>query len=165
MSDATARWALPFILPGQAQKELYHNEALVRLDAAVSAAVEEGPRIAPPIAPVVGQCWIVAANATEAWSRQSGRLACWTDGGWRFIAAQPGMKAWNKTSSLWLYWNGAQWSDGGLPATKLMIGGQQVVAARQAAITAPSGGTTVDLEARVALNKIIATLMSHGLIG
>mgnify|MGYP006199852597 CR=1 FL=1 len=33
MSDATARFALPFILPGQAQKELFHNEALTRLEA------------------------------------------------------------------------------------------------------------------------------------
>lgn len=33
MSDATARFAFPLIAPGQAQKELFHNEALARVDA------------------------------------------------------------------------------------------------------------------------------------
>ena len=37
MSDATARLALPFIAPGQAQKELFHNEALTRIDALLQA--------------------------------------------------------------------------------------------------------------------------------
>jgi hypothetical protein len=30
MADTTPRFALPFILPGQAQKELFHNEALAQ---------------------------------------------------------------------------------------------------------------------------------------
>ena len=31
--DGTPRWALPFLFAGQAQKEMFHNEALVRIDA------------------------------------------------------------------------------------------------------------------------------------
>lgn len=34
MTDTSARFALPLILPGQAQKEIFHNEALALLDAA-----------------------------------------------------------------------------------------------------------------------------------
>lgn len=35
----TPRLALPLLQPGQAQKEMYHNEALARLDLAVQPAV------------------------------------------------------------------------------------------------------------------------------
>ncbi|HLZ79899.1 MAG TPA: hypothetical protein VKQ09_11235 [Sphingomonas sp.] len=39
MSDATTRFALPLIAPGQAQKELFHNEALARVDALLQPSV------------------------------------------------------------------------------------------------------------------------------
>jgi hypothetical protein len=64
MSDATARLSLPFIMPGQAQKELYHNEALARIDMALHAAVEGQPLATPPADPAVGQGWIVGGGAT-----------------------------------------------------------------------------------------------------
>lgn len=59
---------------------------------------------------------------------------------------------------------------GGLTLNKLMqatafwVGGNQVVAGRQAAVTAPTGGVTVDTEARTAINNIINRLQLHGLI-
>ena len=60
MADMTPRFALPFILPGQAQKELFHNEALVRIDLALHPAVEGAPAAAPPADPEEGRCWVVA---------------------------------------------------------------------------------------------------------
>jgi hypothetical protein len=39
MTERSARFGLPFILPGQAQKEVFHNEALAALDGLVHAAV------------------------------------------------------------------------------------------------------------------------------
>lgn len=47
---------------------------------------------------------------------------------------------------------------------RLVIGGQQVVAARGAAIAAPSGGAIIDAEARTALSAILSALRLHGLI-
>ncbi len=41
--SATPRLSLPFIVPGQAQKELFHNEALQLLDVLVAGAVEGLP--------------------------------------------------------------------------------------------------------------------------
>lgn len=36
--ETTARLGLPLLAPGQAQKELFHNEALALVDAATQAA-------------------------------------------------------------------------------------------------------------------------------
>jgi len=164
MTNATVRFALPFILPGQAQKELYHNEALARIDAALCAAVEEGPLAAPPISPSPGHCWIVGDAAAGAWTGKDGEIASWSGSGWRFVAPQPGLTSWNKAAGLWLHYDGTGWSDGSLPAAKITIGGLQVVGPRRPAIPSPSNGTIIDAEARAAVAAIIATLMSHGLI-
>jgi hypothetical protein len=164
MTETSGRFALPFILPGQAQKEAYHNEALALVDAALHACVEEGPLATPPATPAAGQSWIVAAGATGAWAGKADSLACWTAGGWRFVAPVPGMAAWNLDLGCWITWSGAGWSGGELPATALIIGGQQVVGPRLPDVPSPSGGTTIDAEARAAVDALIATLKSHGLI-
>ena len=164
MADTTPRFALPFILPGQAQKELFHNEALARIDLALHPAVEGSPLGAPPADPVEGQCWAVAASATGAWSGRDGALAMWSEGGWRFVAPAPGTTAWNKAAGVPLRWDGFQWQEGTLACTGLTVNGLQVVGARQAGVPNPSGGTIIDEEARAAINALTAALMSHGLI-
>ena len=165
MDEATARFELPFILPGQAQKELYHNEALARVDALLHSAVEGAPLAQAPGQPGEGQCWIVAASGGGVWSGKDHHLAAWTAGGWRYIEPQAGMRVWNKAAGYWVHWTGTAWSNGELPVGSLQVDGQKVVAGRQPPILSPSGGTTIDAEARAALAQIIATLMSHGLIG
>jgi hypothetical protein len=164
MTDASTRFALPFILPGQAQKEAYHNEALTRLDAALHACVEAAPAVDPPASPEPGESWLVAAGGTGAWAGEDGKLASWTEGGWRFVAPVPGMTCWNRAAGCWLFWSGSAWSDGSLPASALTIAGHQVVGPRLPTVPSPSGGTTIDTEARAALDAVIATLKSHGLI-
>jgi hypothetical protein len=161
--NATPRFQLPFILPGQAQKELYHNEALSRIDCALQASVEQGPLATPPSTPTLGQSWIVSAPADGAWTGKEAQIAWWTEGGWRFLMPQPGTCVWNKAGDLWLHYRDGGWSDGELSAAKLVVGGLQVVGARQPAVVSPSGGTIIDAEARAAIDALIATLMSHGL--
>lgn len=51
-----------------------------------------------------------------------------------------------------------------LRPTHLSIGGNQIVTTRQSAVTAPTGGATIDAEARTAINALIARLQAHGLI-
>ncbi len=164
MADTTPRFALPFILPGQAQKELFHNEALTRIDLALHPAVEGTPAAAPPPSPAEGECWIVGSAAGGDWEGRDGQLAMWTEGGWRFAAPAPGTTAWNKAAGLPLLWDGGQWREGTLICSGLVINGVQVVGARQAAVPSPSGGTIIDAEARAAINALTAALMSHGLI-
>lgn len=164
MTEASARHELPFIMPGQAQKELFHNEALARVDRLLHAAVEEPPIPTPPPERVPGQCWIVAPGATGEWTGRLYSLAIATEGGWRFAAPVPGMLVWNKAAGHWLYWTGAGWSTGEIPAAKLTVGGLQVVGPRQPAVPSPSGGTIIDVEARAAVAALIVALKTHGLV-
>jgi hypothetical protein len=164
MSEATPRFGLPFILPGQAQKEQFHNEALSAADALIHPAAEAEPLAVPPAAPLAGQSWIVAAASTGAWSGKAGQLATWTAGGWRFAAPVQGMRVWIKSLALWVHWTGSFWSDGELRGSRLMVDGQQVVGKRQPAMPSPSGGTIIDVEARSAIAAVIVALKSHGLI-
>jgi hypothetical protein len=164
MTERSARFALPFILPGQAQKEVFHNEALAMADALLHPVVEGPPLAAPPAAPAEGRCWIVAAGATGAWAGEANRIAAWTAGGWRFLAPVPGLLAWNRAAGHWLHWTGTAWGDGTLPVAGISVGGKKVVGTRQPAVPSPSGGTTIDAEARAALNAVIVALKTHGLI-
>jgi hypothetical protein len=163
MNEMSPRFRLPFILPGQAQKELFHNEALLRVDLALHPAVEAGSATAPPGQPEEGQCWIVAAGATGDWADRVDRLAMWSDGGWRFLEPVAGMVVWNKAQSIPLRWTAGGWGGGEADCSAVRIAGQQVVGPRLSALPSPSGGTVIDVEARAAIAAIAAALMSHGL--
>ena len=104
--SASPRFGLPYLLPGQAQKEVFHNEALTVLDCALHAYVED-VLADPPDDPELGQAWIVAAGPTGTWADKASQLAGWTEGGWRFVAATPGMIVWNKAPGHWIHWSGS----------------------------------------------------------
>ena len=162
--SATPRLVLPFIVPGQAQKELVHNEALQVLDAVVSAAVEGPPLATPPASPVVGSSYIVGASPTGAWAGQADKLAALTSGGWRFVAPVEGLSAIVRNSGSTAVFRSGSWEIGKLRGSEVDVDGIKVVGARQAAIAAPSGGATADLESRAAIVAILAALRTHGLI-
>ena len=164
MSEATARFALPFILPGQAQKELFHNEALQTLDLLAGAAVEQPPLDAPPASPAIGSCYIVGTAPTGAWAGQAGKLAGFTSGGWRFIAAQEGLAVHVRSSAVQALFRAGAWELGQVRGDRLVVAGQQVVGSRAAAIADPAGGIPADAEARAAIGSILEALRQHGLI-
>lgn len=164
MDESSARYGLPFIMPGQAQKELFHNEALAALDLGLHPAVESAPSASPPLTPAVGGCWLVAEAATGAWAGKDGAIAGWTSSGWRFVAPQPGMLVWDKAASVHRRWTGSGWTSGEVAASALHVGGIRVVSGRQPTIAVPSGGSTIDAEARSAIAALIVSLQSHGLI-
>lgn len=160
----TPRLSLPFLSVGQAQKEFTHNESLQTLDTLVGGAIEEPPRAAPPSAPSLGACYIVANGATDAWAGKADCIATWTSGGWRFIFPRDGMILFERTSGVWAVFRNGAWELGILSGTSLEIGGQQVVSSRAAAIASPAGGAVVDAEARQAVAGILGALRQHGLI-
>jgi hypothetical protein len=57
-----------------------------------------------------------------------------------------------------------QWEIGQVRGTALVIGDEQVVGGRTAAIASPAGGATVDNEARAAIDAILSALRGQGLI-
>ena len=139
------RWGLPYLEVAQAQKEFTHNEALVRVDALVHPAVVGMGVNDPPAAPTPGDCWIVGASPTGAWTGRADHLACWTSGGWRFVAPRLGMAAVRLDQHARCMFTPAGW-----------------ISADPVAL--PTGGTTVDSEARAAIAALLATLAEQGLV-
>lgn len=165
MAETSARLAMPLLVPGQAQKELFHNEALAIVDMALQASVVAVALDTPPATPEVGQCWIVGPHPVDAWAGQEGALAGWTAGGWRFVAPVEGMAVWDGAAGQVARRSGGQWIAGILTGTGVVVDGRQVVGARQPGITLADGGATSDDQARAAIAAILAALRTHGLIG
>lgn len=163
MTEITPRFALPLLQSGQAQKEVYHNEALTALDLAVNATVQAIGINLPPVSAAVGDCWIVGASPEGTWEGRANQIAGWTSGGWRFVSPTEGMLAWCVADALWVQHIGDTWVRGRIAAESLWIGGKQVVGARLPAIAPPAGGANVDTEVRATVLAILATLESHGL--
>lgn len=162
--EQTVRFALPFLVPGQAQKEWFHNEALRRLDMIVAATVEGAVTATPPDNPIAGACYLVGEGATGAWVGKDGMIAGDGEGGWRFVAPAEGMRALRRDNGEFLAFRNGEWEGGIVRASEIRVGDQAVVRERQAAITDPAGGATVDTEGRAAITAILAAMRAHGLI-
>lgn len=93
MSDHSARFALPYIQPSQAQKHVTHNEALEVLDLLVQLVVQAFGATTPPALPQDGQVWALGPVPTGAWAGRGDMLAARVENAWRFIAPQPGWRA------------------------------------------------------------------------
>ncbi|WP_294262260.1 DUF2793 domain-containing protein [uncultured Sphingomonas sp.] len=161
--EQTDRHGLPLLQAGQAQKELTHNEALVLVDMLAMASVL-GVRDTVPTTPAPGDCWIVGPAPAGEWAGAAGKLACWTASGWRFAPPRDGMRVWRADEGVDALWQGGGWTTGMVAARRIVVGGEPVVGARQPAIDSPEGGGTVDVEARVAIGRIIAAMAAHGLV-
>lgn len=107
--EKTPSLGLPYIMPGQAQKHVTHNEALELLDAMVQLAVLERGLSAPPGEPEEGARYIVGAAASGAWEGEEDRIAVFADGGWTFLVPRAGWTAWVIAEEGFVYWTGSSW--------------------------------------------------------
>ena len=139
----TTRFELPLLFAGQAQKELFVNELAARLDALLHGAVEAELAV-PPASPSDGQAWLVGSGASGVWSGKTGQIAARQAGNWLFFAPRDGLRMLNRSTG-----------------QDLRFKGSWLAAARPAS---PSGGTTIDSEARAAINALITSLTVAGLI-
>lgn len=162
--SATPRLGLPFLSVAQAQKEAFHNEALQTLDVLVGASVKEPPRASSPTSPALGDCYIVAASASGSWAGKQQCVAAYSSGGWRFASPVEGLRAYVQSSDLWAEYRAGNWEIGVVRCSNVTINGQQVVGSRGSPIGSPSGGSTVDTQARAAIDLILTAMRQHGLI-
>ncbi|ODT81555.1 MAG: hypothetical protein ABS76_12030 [Pelagibacterium sp. SCN 64-44] len=88
--DQSPRLSLPYIMPGQAQKHVTHNEAIQALDALVQPVAASRSLPAPPASPLEGEAYLVAAGAAGAWAGHADEMAVWQAGAWQFLDPAPG---------------------------------------------------------------------------
>ena len=107
--DQSPRLALPYLLPGQAQKHVTHNEALRTLDALVHLSVKDRDVSAPPVSPEEGACWLVGAGASGDWAGHDNDIAAFQDGAWTFLSPGIGWQAYIADEDSVCVWTGAVW--------------------------------------------------------
>lgn len=141
--STSPRFAMPLLHAGQAQKEVFVNEALALTDALLHCTVA-GESAAPPAAPVDGENWLVAAGATGDWAGHDLSLACRQAGNWLFVPPRDGMRVFDLSTG----------------QERLFFGSW-----RKALLTLePLGGSTVDAEARAAIGDLISALQALGVL-
>ncbi|MCR8724114.1 DUF2793 domain-containing protein [Frigidibacter sp. ROC022] len=109
MSDTTTHLLLPYILGGQAQKHVTHNEALRILDGLVQLSVLDRDLAAPPATPTDGDRYIVASGATGDWAGWDLNVALFSDGAWLRLPPRTGWRAWVEDEALLLVYDGSGW--------------------------------------------------------
>ena len=126
---------------GQAQREFFVNESLARLDLLIQPAVV-GEIGNPPEEPEEGQCFLIAETAGGIWTGLDGNIAGWIAGEWVNAVPSEGMQLHDLSTATMLTYKGG-WQ-------------------RSTPIAEPSGGNTIDAEARSAIAALIATMRQHG---
>jgi hypothetical protein len=142
-TSASPRYGLPLLFAGQSQKEFFVNEAHALTDALLHPAIE-GEANAPPAAPVEGECWLVGAAPTGQWAGQAGRLASHQAGTWVYATPRDGLRLLDRSTGQEIRYRSG-WQRPNAPA-------------------APTGGTTVDAQARAAIAGLIAALVASGIL-
>ncbi len=158
----TPRLALPLLAAGQSQKDVTHNEAVLALDRLVALVVESRTAAEPPADPAVGSAFIVPAAGVAAWGQPAGTLMHWQSSGWLAEAPRDGQTALVADEGVLLVHRGS-WQDA-LPVAALSIGGRIVLGMPPAVIALPSGGSTVDVQARAAIADLLIALQQQGVL-
>lgn len=140
----TERFKLPLLATGQAHKELFHNEALARIDFLMHPHVEAIASDPAAITPMTGQAWIVGSDATDVWLGHDDQIAGWTGNGWLFITPLPMMCVSIKSLGSFAIYRDS-WQVSGV-------------------VESPAAGAVIDTEARAAIDSILTILEAQGIL-
>ena len=138
----TARYALPLLAVGQAHKEVFHNEALLRIDFLLNPVVEAVENDPGNINPREGECWLIGASPAGEWAGKADQIAGWTQGGWRFFDPPRFLRVMIASSQTFAFFTDS-WTFADM-------------------VTGPVGGSNIDPEAREAINSIVSLLQQLG---
>lgn len=142
-SSATPNVGLPLLIAGQAQKEFFVNQALTIVDSLHPRAVLASMPT-PPATAADGDCFRVTAPAAQAWEGCENHLAVRIGGDWHFIAPSDGMHLFDIAADSSLFFK-TVWHVAVRPAT-------------------PTNGAVIDVEARSAIEQLIAALYDIGVL-
>lgn len=143
LPGTSPRHGLPYLYPGQAQKEAFVNEALSRIDILISAQIK-GVASVPPANPAEGDCWLIGPAPTGLWSAYSDNLAGWSAGAWIYCNPRPGMRIWDES-----------------------LASQRIYTTNWTAatpVTPATGGPVIDTQSRAAISSLIAALQDSGVL-
>lgn len=141
--SVTPRHALPLLFTSQAQKEVFHNEALARIDALLHAAVE-GKIDTPPADAESGRAWLVGSAPTGAWIGHENEIALRQSGQWIFATPVAGLRIFDLAAKQFVVFTDA-WQ-------------------KADAVAEPTGGLTVDSEARAAIGALLLALRAASVL-
>jgi hypothetical protein len=142
-TSATSRFALPLLHAGQAQKEVFVNEALGLTDILLHCAVI-GETGAPPGNSLDGDAWLVSDGATGEWEGHGGDIAARRGGAWIFVTPLDGTRIFDVSAGCEMLFCGF-WRKALLPVE-------------------PLGGSSVDGEARATINGLVSALKALGIL-
>lgn len=134
---------LPLLFAGQFQKEFFVNQALVILDALAHSAVIAS-LAQPPAAASDGDCYRIVSPATGEWGSHADEVAIRVGGSWHFAEPAEGMMLFDRAAGRWI-WFRSGWQSA-------------------PALTLPTGGSVIDVEARALLATLVQALQSFGLL-
>ncbi|MGB5484861.1 DUF2793 domain-containing protein [Parasphingorhabdus sp.] len=140
----TTRFEIPLLAAGQAHKELFHNEALTRIDFLIQPAVQAIETDPTTIAPLPGQSWLVGPSATEDWLDHDDEIAGWSGNGWLFLKPQAWMRVYIESANAFAIYHGF-WQ-------------------LAAEVPSPVAGSVIDVEARSSIDSILAALEAQGIL-
>ena len=139
---ATNAFSLPLLFAGQAQKEFFINQSFSLIDALLQHGVTAALST-PPVDVHEGDIYLVAEAATEDWSGQDAKLAILIGGGWYFVQPFKGMTIFDRSENVRLYYDEI-WQRAPDP-------------------TLPTGGATIDVEARQMLSELLEVMRHVGI--
>ena len=142
-TSATPHYGLPLLFSGQAQKELFVNQSFSMIDALIKGQVLASQG-SPPANPDEGSIYRVTDTAMDDWAGYEDHLAIRIAGAWHFTPPYEGLATFDLNESNFLIFRNG-WTSLSAPAS-------------------PQGGAIADSEARAAIDALIATLSSAGIL-